>query len=618
MYIDNKIIDQLKNSADIVNIIGEYISLTKKGINYLGLCPFHQDTKPSLYVSPQKRMYKCFSCNKGGDIFSFIQGIEKINYLSAIKLVAKKSNFQNTYINNISSFRNEKKEKYLKINNEAAFYFNRMLYSQENKHALDYLYSRGLDNEQIKYFNIGFAPYSQNSLFKYLTRKDKDGNQLWKENDLIENGIIYLDSQNEYKDFFLNRIIFPIMDEYNNIVGFSGRSLSEKESVKYLNSKTNEFFKKDSLFYNMQNVIKNEFEKIYLVEGFFDVISMHKMGYKNVIGLMGTSFTNNHFEIIKKEICKTLVLALDNDDAGFKAIINITRILKPTEKVLMTFDNYPDSYKDLDSLIQGNTRLFHEKEEMNITVAEFFINKHFPSILRVNVNNKLSLINEVEDFIAEYGDLNLISYYSRILAEKTNLVFEDVKSKIESKIEKSKGSKNNIIYIDDLKKENYVSVQNNKNEMQFYNNSIKENYHSLTKTKKIENNYIDFEKANEDKMINLEKTLLVLMAINPKTTLLFKTKLNYMNLEKNNKEYKKIKNILNILYETNSNYSYKDVLKEIDKSTIIQNIKNEYRNKVLINISDIYEKKLFTISEIYDQSHNIIIELTKYMKLKNS
>ncbi|MGL5640302.1 MAG: DNA primase [Mycoplasmoidaceae bacterium] len=617
MYIDNKIIDQLKNSADIVNIIGQYINLTKKGVNYLGLCPFHQDTKPSLYVSPQKRMYKCFSCNKGGDIFSFIQGIEKINYLGAIKFVAKKSNFQNTYIDNINSIRNEKKEKYLKINNEVAFFFNRMLYSEENTNALKYLYSRGLDDEQIKYFNIGFAPHSQYGLFKYLTRKDKDGNQLWKENDLIDNGVIYLDSQNEYKDFFVNRIIFPIMDEYSNIVGFSGRSISEKESVKYLNSKTNEFFKKDSLFYNMQNVIKNEFEKIYLVEGFFDVISMYKKGYKNVIGLMGTSFTNNHFEIIKKEICKTLVLALDNDDAGFKAIINITKILKSTEKVLMTFDNYPENYKDLDSLIQGNSRLFHEKEEMNITVAEFFINKHFPSILKVNVNNKLSLINEVEDFIAEYGDLNLISYYSRILAEKTNLVFEDVKFKIENKIEKLKGLKNKAIYVDDLKKEKYFSIENNQNNNLFQQSSVMENYHSINNTKKIENNYIDFEKINEYKMINLEKTLLVLMAINPKITLLFKTKLNYMNLEKNNKEFKKIKNILNMLYEINSSYSYKDVLKEINKSSIDENIKNEYINKVLKSINDIEEKKLWTIPEIYDQSHNIVVELTKYMKLKN-
>ncbi|MGL4617185.1 MAG: DNA primase [Mycoplasmoidaceae bacterium] len=617
MYIDNKIIDQLKNSSDIVNILSEYINLTKKGINYLGLCPFHQDTKPSLYVSPQKKIYKCFSCNKGGDVFSFIQGIEKINYLGAIKLVAKKSNFQNTYINNISNFRNEKKERYLKINSEAAFFFNRMLYSEENINALNYLYSRGLDDEHIKYFNIGFAPYSQDYLFKYLTRKDKDGKQIWKENDLIQNGLIFLNSQNEYKDFFINRIIFPIMDEYSNIVGFSGRTLSENESVKYLNSKTNEFFKKDSLFYNMQNVIKNEFEKIYLVEGFFDVISMHRMGYKNTIGLMGTSFTNNHFEILKKEICKTLVLALDNDDAGFKALINIAKILKSTEKILMTFDNYPETYKDLDSLIQGNKRLFHEKEEINITLAEYFINKHFPSILKVNVNNKLSLINEVEDFIAEYGDLNLITYYSRILADKTNLVFEDVKSKIESKIEKLKISKNNSIYFDKFKKEDYIIATSNQNSTIFNQQPIFEKNDSFNIVKKIESNYIDFEKTNENKMINLEKTLLVLMAINPKITFLFKTRLNYMHIEKN-KEYKKIKNILNILCETNNNYSYKDFLKEITDSLIIDNINNEYINEVLKIINNIEEKKNLTMPEIYDQANSIIEELTKYIKLKNS
>ena len=573
MYIDKNVIDELKKSSDIVNIISEYINLTKKGANYIGLCPFHQDTKPSLYVSPEKKVYKCFSCNKGGDVISFVQQIKKIDYLGAIKFVAEKSNFKNININNLNIVRNEKKENYLKLNKEASFFFNRMLYNEENKEALNYLYSRGLDNNQIRYFNIGFAPLSKDSLFKYLTRKDKNGNQTWKENDLLQSDLVYLDQQNEYRDFFFNRIIFSISDEFNNIVGFSGRTLSKNENVKYLNSKSNEFFKKDSLFYNMHNVINNELEKIYLVEGFFDVISMYKMGYKNVIGLMGTSFTNNHFNILSKEPCKTLVLALDNDEPGFKATMNISRILKPTEKVLMNFDNYLEKYKDIDSLIQGNKRYFHEIEENNITVSEFLINKHFPNGIKVNINEKLSLINELEDFIAENGDLNLISYYSKILADKTGLAYGDVKTKIESKIRKIDSNKSNNIYIDHLKKEQYLETPKAITNPVNKNNYDRENYHTLTQTKKIENNYIAFEKINEDKMINLEKTLLVLMAINPKTTFLFKTKLNYMNLEKNHKEYKKIKNILNMLYEINNNYSYNVVLKIIVNSTLIENVK---------------------------------------------
>ena len=618
MYIDKNVIDELKKSSDIVNIISEYINLTKKGANYIGLCPFHQDTKPSLYVSPEKKVYKCFSCNKGGDVISFVQQIKKIDYLSAIKFVAEKSNFKNININNLNIVKNEKKENYLKLNKEASFFFNRMLYNEENKEALNYLYSRGLDNNQIRYFNIGFAPFSKDSLFKYLTRKDKNGNQTWKENDLLQSDLVYLDQQNEYRDFFFNRIIFSISDEFNNIVGFSGRTLSKNENVKYLNSKSNEFFKKDSLFYNMHNVINNELEKIYLVEGFFDVISMYKMGYKNVIGLMGTSFTNNHFNILSKEPCKTLVLALDNDEPGFKATMNISRILKPTEKVLMNFDNYLEKYKDIDSLIQGNKRYFHEIEENNITVSEFLINKHFPNGIKVNINEKLSLINELEDFIAENGDLNLISYYSKILADKTGLAYGDVKTKIESKIRKIDSNKSNNIYIDHLKKEQYLvtpkAITNPVNK----NNYDRENYHTLTQTKKIENNYIAFEKINEDKMINLEKTLLVLMAINPKTTFLFKTKLNYMNLEKNHKEYKKIKNILNMLYEINNNYSYKDVLKIIENSTLIENVKKNYANEVMKNISNIENKKICTISEIHDQAHDIINELKNYIKLKIS
>ena len=618
MYIDKNVIDELKKSSDIVNIISEYINLTKKGANYIGLCPFHQDTKPSLYVSPEKKVYKCFSCNKGGDVISFVQQIKKIDYLGAIKFVAEKSNFKNININNLNIVRNEKKENYLKLNKEASFFFNRMLYNEENKEALNYLYSRGLDNNQIRYFNIGFAPLSKDSLFKYLTRKDKNGNQTWKENDLLQSDLVYLDQQNEYRDFFFNRIIFSISDEFNNIVGFSGRTLSKNENVKYLNSKSNEFFKKDSLFYNMHNVINNELEKIYLVEGFFDVISMYKMGYKNVIGLMGTSFTNNHFNILSKEPCKTLVLALDNDEPGFKATMNISRILKPTEKVLMNFDNYLEKYKDIDSLIQGNKRYFHEIEENNITVSEFLINKHFPNGIKVNINEKLSLINELEDFIAENGDLNLISYYSKILADKTGLAYGDVKTKIESKIRKIDSNKSNNIYIDHLKKEQYLETPKAITNPVNKNNYDKENYHTLTQTKKIENNYIAFEKINEDKMINLEKTLLVLMAINPKTTFLFKTKLNYMNLEKNHKGYKKIKNILNMLYEINNNYSYKDVLKIIENSTLIENVKKNYANEVMKNISNIENKKICTISEIHDQSHDIINELKKYIKLKIS
>lgn len=407
------------------------------------------------------------------------------------------------------------------------------------------------------------------------------------------------------------------MDEYNNIVGFSGRSIIQNENVKYLNSKSNEFFKKDNLFYNMQNVINNEFEKIYLLEGFFDVISMHKMGYKNTLGLMGTSFTNNHLNILNKELCKTIVLALDNDEPGFKATLNIAKILKQTDKILMTFDNYLEKYKDIDSLIQGNKRYFHEIEENNITVAEFLINKHFPNLIKVNVNEKLSLINEVEDFIAENGDLNLITYYSKILAEKTNLDYNDVKLKIEKKIEKLNHYKSKNIYLDNLKRERYIPISNNFSDKISNEINIKENYTILNQTKKTENNYVDFEKVNNDKMINLEKTLLTLMAINPKITFLFKTKLNYMNIEKIDKEYKKIKSILNILYEIKNDYSYGDVLKEIDNSNIIESLKKEYKNDVLKYINNIDEKKMYTLSEIYDQSNNIIAELTKYMKLKN-
>ena len=291
-FVSKDIIDEIKSKNDIVDVIGSYINLNEK---YKALCPFHDDHTPSFSVHKDKQIYKCFSCGESGNVITFVEKINGVSFEEALKILADRAGIKL----DVKTPRkvNQKYEKYYEINNTVNKYFKNNLVSSEGKEALKYLNDRGIDKDIINEFNIGLA--TNNKLYSILEKK-------YSINDLLDIDIVK-EINGNYYDTFQNRIIFPIIDENNNIIAFSGRKylksdLDDNTLSKYSNSKETIIFKKNLTFYNINNALINikKSKEIVITEGFMDTIRMSSIGYNNVVALMGTAFTREHLEKIIK------------------------------------------------------------------------------------------------------------------------------------------------------------------------------------------------------------------------------------------------------------------------------------------------------------------------------
>ena len=337
-YIKPEIIEEIKAKNRIEDVIRSYgVDLDSR---YKALCPFHSEKTPSFSVQVEKQIFTCFGkCNLTGDVFTFVEKKEGISRLEAIKMLADKAGIKIDGI--VSKPKVSKYQKYYEINDVVNKYFKNNLLSKEGTKALKYLTDRKMDKELIQEFNIGLATRSK--LSEILLKK-------YDENDLLTLGLIKEGSEKIY-DAFENRIIFPIIDEDNNVVGFSGRKyLSDDEKdesiPKYSNSKESEIFKKSNIFYNINNALPyiKSSKQIILTEGFMDTIRMVSIGYKNVVAIMGTAFNKEHLDKILKLECE-VVLNLDQDSAGVKNNLKIGDILQRynIEPTVIVFDDYKDS-----------------------------------------------------------------------------------------------------------------------------------------------------------------------------------------------------------------------------------------------------------------------------------
>ena len=335
-FVSKEIIDEIKSKNDIVDVIGSYINLNEKN---KALCPFHDDHSPSFSVHKEKQIYKCFSCGESGNVITFVQKINGVSFEEALKMLADRAGIKLDI--KAPKKVNVKYEKYYEINDTVNKYFKNNLISSDGKEALKYLNDRSIDKDIINEFNIGLA--TSNKLTKILESK-------YNVNDLVLIDVTK-EIDGKYFDTFINRIIFPIVDENNNVIAFSGRKylsndLSDDRLSKYVNSKETIIFKKNNTFYNINNSLINikKSKEIIITEGFMDTIRMSSIGYKNVVALMGTAFTSEHLDKIKNLKCK-VVLNLDQDGAGVNATIKIGDILTKNniDVSVIVFEDYKDS-----------------------------------------------------------------------------------------------------------------------------------------------------------------------------------------------------------------------------------------------------------------------------------
>ena len=317
------IIEEIKSRCDIVDIISDYMHLEKSGSNYTGLCPFHSEKTGSFMVSKSKQIYKCFGCNAGGDVISFVMRWENVDFMEAVKILARKCGI--TLDRNISEEEKKKIQeinKFREIHTEAArFYFANLLRTKNP--GYEYLRKRGLSDKIIKKFGLGYSPNSWNSLMNYLLSKGYD------KTDLVKCGLItHKTESNKYFDRFRNRVMFPVFDIKGRVIGFGGRVLDDSKP-KYLNSPETLVFQKGTNLYGLNFAIKERMEDRYfiIVEGYMDCISLHQYGITNVVASLGTALTTNQARLLKRYADK-VIISYDADVAGQTATLRGLEILR--------------------------------------------------------------------------------------------------------------------------------------------------------------------------------------------------------------------------------------------------------------------------------------------------
>lgn len=428
-YISNDVMNEIRNKTDIVDVISKYITLTKRGKNYFGVCPFHDDHSPSMSVSPEKQIYTCFSCGASGNVFTFVADFEKISFAQAVRLLGEKVGIS---VGGISNF-SEKKDEYFEIYELANKFYQNSLFTNLGKNAIEYLKKRNIDKETIKKFGIGLS-IQKVSLTDYLKNKKYDIDKL------INIGI----TNDQGNDIFINRIMFPIYDLSGNPVAFSGRIYNTKDTSKYVNTKETDKFKKGKLLYNY-HIAKEYLKKndsIIIMEGQMDVIRASTIGINNCIATMGTALTKDHKNIIKN-MTNNIVLCFDGDEAGEKATVHAIELLEDTNidiKVVRLPNNMdPDEY----ILKEGKDSFLAQiKNAINLIDYKMELlkkNKDFGNIKDVSsyINSVLKeLINEKDDITIE---LNL-----KKLSDNFNIDYKTIKNKYNNLVKNKKEIKNEI------------------------------------------------------------------------------------------------------------------------------------------------------------------------------
>lgn len=399
-YVKDEVIQELRQSADIVDIVSSYVSLNAKGKNFVGVCPFHDDHSPSMVVSKDRQIFNCFTCRTGGNVFSFVMKYENVGFLEALQIVAQKVGFPLQLDTNMGAIGSKHKTEYEMMDFAKKFYVNNM----NTKAALDakrYLENRGIHEDIIREFQIGLSLEQKDTLYKLLCNKKYDLDMMESLGLVNKYGLDVFDS-------FQNRIMIPIYDLKGQVVGFTGRIYHNEDAAKYMNTKETVIFKKSSIlfnYHNAKNEIRNQ-KQVIVVEGNMDAITISAHGIKNVVALMGVALSREQLDVLKK-LRVPVVLSLDNDAAGADATIKLGDLLvaqgieclvvryegaKDPDEYIRTFGKnaYLDNVKHAVKYI--DFKLEYLKQNKNLTQMEDLIRY---------VKEVLSSLKNVDDLTKE-------------------------------------------------------------------------------------------------------------------------------------------------------------------------------------------------------------------------
>ena len=420
MYYSDELVEEVRQRNDIVDIISGYVNLKKKGGNYFGLCPFHNEKSASFSVSPGKQMYYCFGCGAGGNVFTFIMNYENYTFAEAIKLLADRAGIALPEIEDSKEAREKenRRKTLLQINKEAATYFYYQLRAPQGRVGLDYLKGRQLSDETMNRFGLGYSNKTSNDLCQYLRHKG------YQDELIRESGVAVFNEKYGMSDKFWNRVMFPIQDVNHRVIGFGGRVMGEGEP-KYLNSPETPVFDKSRNLYGLNFARTARQDNIILCEGYMDVIAMHQAGFTQAVASLGTAFTSGQANLLRR-YTENVILSYDSDGAGVKAALRAIGILKEaglTGKVLNL-----EPYKDPDEFMKNLGREEFAKRLLQAENTFFFELRMMQKQYDLSdPEAKTKFYNEIAKKLCGFSEEVERENYTEAVAEKYNISMESLK-----------------------------------------------------------------------------------------------------------------------------------------------------------------------------------------------
>lgn len=590
---NDEILDEIRSRNDIVSTISQYMTLKRKGRNYFGLCPFHNEKSPSFSVSPDKQIFHCFGCGVGGDVINFVKKIENIGFLDSVRLLAEKSGIQ--LPNDISKAEEKNiklKNRVYKINELAAKFYHENLYKPTSKIAQDYIKKRKLNNATLKSFLMGYASNSSNELLRYLKE------QGFTEEELLASCLIGK-SDRGYYDKFRNRLMIPIRDERGRFIAFGGRVLDDSKP-KYINSPENIVYSKGRNLFGLnvaREGIHGPLKRLLIVEGYMDAISLYQRGITNVVASLGTALTDSQGRLLRRNT-EQVILGYDADGAGQQAIIRGMEILKSMDidiRILqISGAKDPDEYV----LKFGPEKMVKAMDEA-ISAIEFKIKVLRANLDLNNVNDKVKFLTEIAKILSNVDN----NIEREVYIDRISKVYEISKNAIVSEVDKllyrslagvTKFEKSNIVLKDT--QDSKIDVATRKREgMVVYL-------------------LVDYTKLSFDRIKSVVDLDLIKSEKNKKIIGILYERIDLNNLPENiislfedEDDINYVSGILSYDFEISDvNKAIEDIEKVYYKEKLIS-----LRNELILKLENNNDAEEADKKEIENELTNVILELTK-------
>ena len=590
---NDEILDEIRSRNDIVSTISQYMTLKRKGRNYFGLCPFHNEKSPSFSVSPDKQIFHCFGCGVGGDVINFVKKIENIGFLDSVRLLAEKSGIQ--LPNDISKAEEENiklKNRVYKINELAAKFYHENLYKPTSKIAQDYIKKRKLNNATLKSFLMGYASNSSNELLRYLKE------QGFTEEELLASCLIGK-SERGYYDKFRNRLMIPIRDERGRFIAFGGRVLDDSKP-KYINSPENIVYSKGRNLFGLnvaREGVHGPLKRLLIVEGYMDAISLYQRGITNVVASLGTALTDSQGRLLRRNT-EQVILGYDADGAGQQAIIRGMEILKSMDidiRILqISGAKDPDEYV----LKFGPEKMVKAMDEA-ISAIEFKIKVLRANLDLNNVNDKVRFLTEIAKILSNVDN----NIEREVYIDRISKVYEISKNAIVSEVDKllyrslagvTKFEKSNIVLKDTQNSKIDVATRKREGMVVYL--------------------LVDYTKVAFDKIKNVVDLDLIKSEKNKKIIGILYERIDLNNLPENiislfedEDDINYVSGILSYDFEISDvNKAIEDIEKAYYKEKLIS-----LRNELILKLENNNDAEEADKKEIENELTNVILELTK-------